>query len=328
MKFKPYKATYRIAPGFYKRWISSYLKYADFSIAEEKYAGFSVIYGLVSGFAIATVLFILNFSIIFVVSSFFAGFLLIQAFFCSVLILVSERRKKATEEVLPDALQLMAANIRSGLTPDRALMLSARPEFGPLEVEIRRAAKKTISGKSLEESLRGISERINSKILDRSMKLVIEGIRKGGELGSLLEQTADDIRHIRILLKEVSAYVLMYVIFIFFAAALAAPALFAVSTYLVQTMTMLGGIFPGEVPTPRQVGSLRITRVQIPAEFLMNYSLVALTITSIFGGLIIGLVREGTEKAGIKFIPLLFLLSFGIYFAVKTFVASMFAIPL
>lgn len=328
MRFsKIYRIVYRIVPQAYRNWVMQYLKYADFSIEPERYLGFSILYSMFLAFDISIIFFVLKFPMFIVFASWAVVFFLFQAFLLSILILVASARSKAVEEILPDALQLMAANIRSGLTPDKSLLLAARPEFGPLEVEIKRVAKRTISGEPLEESLKGMTDRIDSKILGRSVKLVIEGIRKGGELASLLEQTAEDIRHTKVLLKEVSAYVLMYVIFIFFAAAMAAPMLYAISTYLVETMGKIGGLLPGvEAPVPKQLGTLRLSRFQMSGEFLKNYSLLALTITSVFGGMIIGLIREGSEKAGIKFIPIFFALSIGIFFLAKMLVASFLAI--
>jgi flagellar protein FlaJ len=299
------------------------LNYADFSIEPERFMGFSMIYGIFLACDISVLLFVLGFPPLIIFSVLVGVFTLFQVILVSTLILLASARSKAVEEVLPDALQLMAANIRSGLTPDKSLLLAARPEFGPLEVEIKRAAKRTISGEPLDESLAGMTERIDSKILGRSLKLVNEGIRKGGELASLLEQTAEDIRHTRILLKEVGAIVLMYVIFIFFASAMAAPLLYAISTYLVETMGKIGGLLPGSTANiPKSLGSIKLSRVQMSGAFLYNYSLIALSITSIFGGLIIGLLREGTEKAGIKYVPLLFGLSISIFLVVKLLVAS------
>lgn len=327
MRYNIYRAVYRIVPDRYGKWVSKYLRYANFSISPEIYVGFSLLYGLFLGLDIAIILYVWGFPALIALASILAAFLLFQAFLDSMVILISDARGKAVEEVLPDALQLMAANIRSGLPPDKSLLLAARPEFGPLEVEIRSAAKRTISGKPFDESLKGVSERIDSKLLERSVNMIIEGIRKGGELASLLEQTAEDIRHAKILLKEVSAYVLMYVIFIFFAGAMVAPLLYATSTYLVETMGKIGGMMPGaEVPTAKQVGTLKITRVQLSVEFLQIYSLSALTITSVFGGLIIGLIRDGHEKAGIKFIPIFFILSMGIFFIGKNLISSFLAI--
>lgn len=327
MRYNIYRTIYRIVPDRYGNWVAKHLTYANFSISPEVFVGFSLIYGLFLGADIAVILYVMGFPIFLALASLAATFILFQASLNSIVILISDARSKAVEEVLPDALLLMAANIRSGLPPDKSLLLAARPEFGPLEVEIRSAAKRTISGKPFDESLKGMSERVDSKLLKRSVNMIIEGIRKGGELGSLLEQTAEDIRQAKVLLKEVSAIVLMYVIFIFFAAAMAAPLLYATSTYLVETMGKIGGAMPEtEIPTPQQMGTLKITRVQMSGDFLQTYSLISLTITSVFGGLIIGLIRDGHEKAGIKFIPLFFILSITVFFVSKNFIGSFLAI--
>ena len=52
------------------------------------------------------------------------------------LVLAADKRAQKIEKVLPDALQLVSANIRAGMTIDKALWLCARPEFGPFEKEL------------------------------------------------------------------------------------------------------------------------------------------------------------------------------------------------
>ena len=66
-----------------------------------------------------------------------------------------ESRSKEVENILPDALQIMAMNIRAGLTTERALILTARPEFGIFEKELKRAGKEILAGKDLKESMTG-----------------------------------------------------------------------------------------------------------------------------------------------------------------------------
>jgi hypothetical protein len=52
--------------------------------------------------------------------------------------------------------------------------------------------------------------------------------------------------------------------------------------------------------------------------------LSAIGVTSLFGGILMGLIQEGTEKAGLKYVPILFLISIGIFFVVRIIVASVF----
>ncbi|MEM7825098.1 MAG: type II secretion system F family protein, partial [Candidatus Aenigmatarchaeota archaeon] len=280
---------------------------------------------------VGMILFVLNLSLTLILIISILVFISVHIVVCSLLIIISDNRRKFAEEVLPDMLQLMSANIRSGLTPDKALAFSARPEFGPLEIEIKNIAKKTISGQSLEDSLMEMPKRINSRLLERSISLINEGIRRGGELASLLEQTAENIRHTKALAKQVSSIVLMYVIFIFFAVAIGAPLLYAISTYLVGTMGKLGSVSGiSELSVSKQAGFLKINvgPSKFSTGFLTTYSLSALVITSIFGSFIIGLVKEGSERAGLTFIPVLLLLSIGIYFGIKIILSKIFTFPL
>jgi MFS-type transporter involved in bile tolerance (Atg22 family) len=56
----------------------------------------------------------------------------------------------------------------------------------------------------------------------------------------------------------------------------------------------------------------------------MLYSILSLTVTSIFGGILIGLIQEGEEKAGLRYIPLLLLFSLSIFFLARFFVTRVF----
>lgn len=318
-----YETLFRRLPKRYMRWIKDYLRYSDFTIKPEKYGGFSVFYGFLLGLVLFSVLaFVSSIKIAIIISVF--SFLLFEALMHSILILVSDSRAKTTEEILPDALRLMASNIKSGLTPDKALILSARPEFGPLEKGIRKAAKLTISGKPTEEAIQSISMEINSKALKRTVDLLAEGMRRGGNLVHLLEGLADDIRQSKILKREIKSFVMMYVIFIFFAAGIGAPLLYAISSYLVQTMTTIGSNINIEGGVTGGMQLMTFKGVELDQGFLRMYSLLSIGITSLFGGMLIGLVQEGSERAGIKYIPVLLLVSVFIYFLSSMLVTNVF----
>jgi flagellar protein FlaJ len=242
-----------------------------------------------------------------------------------VIVLIGDKWARITEEILPDALKLMASNIRSGLTPDKALMLSARSEFGPLEVQIRKAAKMSLSGISLKESLEVIPRNINSDILRRTIKLISEGISKGGDFSRLLDSIADDISRIRILQKEVRAQVMMYSIFIFFAATMAAPVLYSVSGHLVGIMAdFTEEIGIEEIPKTK-IMTLELGDFNISKEFLKTYSLTSLVLTSIFGAFLMAILKGGSEKDGLKYIPLFLLVSMGVYFLSRMIIGKLFA---
>ncbi len=324
---KIYDIIFRKTPSRYKEWVKKYLIYSEFTISAERYIGFSIFFGIALGISLGLFLFLVglaNFVIssIVTISSFIIFFVLMNA----ILVVVSDKRTKFVDEILPDALRLIASNLKSGLTPDRALLLAARKEFGPLEKQIKKAAKKTIAGDSLEESLRTIPENINSKLLARSIDLLREGVLRGGNMSDLLNGLAEDIRQTKILRREIHAQVTMYIIFIFFAVGIGAPLLYGISSYLVETMRELGGIADVHQIFSSNLKVMSFQGVKIEPQFLKLYALTSIAITSFFGAILIGLVQEGSEKAGIKFIPILLLISITVFFLARFAVVRLFGV--
>jgi len=319
---KIYRRIRWLYPKRYFSWLEKNFSYAGIDFKIETFVTLSFLYSLAISLFVFSTIFLLGYgqiSYLVLILCFFG----LQFVFNMIIVLIGEKRGSFAESVLPDALQLMSANIRSGLTPDKALLFAARPEFGVLEKEIKLAASKAVAGESIEDSLVALGNRIKSRIVNRTFNLIVEGMKKGGEIASLLEQTADDIRYLRLLKKEVAAQVSMYAIFIFIAIGFAAPLLFAFSSYLVETMSTIGSkLNVGEAANYISIGTIRFGFIRISSDFLRNYSLLTLTIASVFGGLIIGLLQEGKENAGIKFIPILLSLNMAIYFTIKIVLSS------
>jgi flagellar protein FlaJ len=307
----------------YKNWVKKNLAYADISWSVEKFVALAYLYSFsfqIASIILSTVFFSLSGILAFIISA--IVFVVVFAIFHLTLIVIADNRAKAVEQVIPDMLKLMSMNLKSGMTVDRALLLSARSEFGIMESEIKNVAKKVISGIPVESALRDITKKIKSKMLERTFKLITEGLEKGGELASLLDQLADDIVNTNVLKKEVAAQVGMYAIFIFFAAGIGAPLLYSVSTTLIQSMVKISSMTNLQPVPQTQVGTIQLKKIEIDVNMLIIYELSALVITSLFGGMLIGLLKEGTEKAGIKIVPILLILNFVIFFVTTKVLTS------
>lgn len=244
------------------------------------------------------------------------AFIIIELVFYFWIVFSMDSKAKFVESVLPDALQLMSSNIRAGLTTDRALLLAARPEFGPLADEIRRVGRETMTGSGLGEALMKMNHRIKSETLSKTMDLIVNSIKSGGKLADLLDQTASDLRDQQMIQKEISASVLLYVIFIFIAIGFAAPLLFAMSSFLVEVLSKMSAEIGSSMPADLPVGSapMSMTNVQISSEFLMQYTLISLLVSAVFGSLIMGLILKGAAKEGIKYVPILVIVCLGLFF--------------
>ena len=158
--------------------------------------------------------------------------------------LKKSKRIKQMEHSFPDFLQLVASNLRSGTTIDKSILLSARKEFAPLDDEIFTVGKDITTGRSVEESLKEMSDRIGSDKIEKTILLIISGMRSGGNLAILLEQTSSNMTEREFVEKKASSNVLMYVIFIFIAVAIGAPMLFALSGIMVETMSNMMSTIP------------------------------------------------------------------------------------
>lgn len=230
---------------------------------------------------------------------------------------LADRRRKSIEAVLPDALLLMSANIESGLTVDKAFLLSARDEFGPLADDIRLAAMRMFGGMPVEEALEELAEDTNSELFAETLKLLVDGINSGGEVSKLLESSADDIRTSLQLRDEIYANVKMYSLFILIAAMFGAPLLFAVSTFLAETTSSLWAgqaANIGDVPTR---GPISFSAPSLNVEFFRRFAIAALVVSNGFAALIISEIKDGNMKSGFKYVPLFILVSVAIYFGVS-----------
>ena len=246
--------------------------------------------------------------------AFFVVFGLVLFIFYLLLMLKADARATDAEKMLPDALQLMATNLRAGLTTDRAFLVSAREEFGVLNDEFKKVAKEITTGKDLTDALNEMSKRIKSNIIGRTIDLITFGITSGGELAPLLEESAASLRQQLLTRKQVHASVLMYTIFIFAAVGFISPLLFGLSTVLTGIMSSTMGSI-GEIPTEVSANvPISVAKVMIDVNFVRYFAVGLLVLSSILSSLVLGLINSGEEKDGLKYIPILIPVSLVMYF--------------
>jgi Flp pilus assembly protein TadB len=235
---------------------------------------------------------------------------------------VAERRRKEMERVLPDALLLISTNIKSGSSINRAFLASARDEFGPLEVELRKTAIEVSGGKSVQTALENMRSRVKSELFRDTLKVLSDAIESGGNTAALLESSASDIRSSLELREEVKSSIRMYTIFIIMAAVFGAPVLFSITVYMAETTTdmwsetdLSGGA--SNFATGGSTG-LSFQQPDVNTDFLVQFSMMAIAVTNFFGSLMISQISNGNMKEGAKYIPFTVSISVGLFIVVKT----------
>ena len=251
-------------------------------------------------------------------AAFVATFVAMHALVYSYLLMGSNSRAAKVEEALPDFLALVASNIHSGLTPDKALIVSAREEFGPLSVEVNRAGRYSLTGMPLERVFVGMTEHVHSDLLDKTVRLIVEGIHSGGDMVELLEKSALDIRKFRSVRKDTNSMILNYVLFIIAAITFGGPLLYGVASFLVDIMLKIKQklALSGSDSLSSQIGVFR-GQLMLTPEGVAMFSSAAIVITVFFGCMAVGIMQSGRRMDGLKYFPMLTLIALAILFSVR-----------
>ncbi|MFB6145149.1 MAG: type II secretion system F family protein [Candidatus Nanohaloarchaea archaeon] len=241
--------------------------------------------------------------------------------------IAAEKRKKEMENVLPDALLLISANLKSGLSIEKAFLLSARDEFGPLADELRQTAMEMFGGKPVQQSLNEMEKRIKSELFSETLKLLVDGLESGGNTANLLESSADDIRKSLELREEINSNIRMYVIFILMAAVVGAPLLFSISVYMSSSTAHMWDNVNLQQMSRAQSGSQGFTmsfqKPSVNTAFFEQFSVMAIIAINFFAGLIISEIKNANVKEGAKYIPVLIVVSITLFFIIKTTIGGL-----
>jgi archaeal flagellar protein FlaJ len=247
--------------------------------------------------------------------------------------LAADSKGKFVDTVLPDALQLIASNMRSGLTAEKAFLVSARPEFGVLELELKRASTRITAGMPVEEALAGLTTRIKSKNLERVIWLITKGITSGGQISDLLIQLSNNLRDQQALQEETKASISMYLILILFSAGIGGPALYSVSTFIVEIMSAQQSDIPSiDISTISQAGSvspivssfLGAGQTGLDPNFVIDFTMLALFFSTLFGAVVLAVISSGKESHAIKYLAILLPLAFIVFLTLRFALTAVF----
>ena len=243
--------------------------------------------------------------------------------------LAAVSRTRKLEESLPDALELVATNMKSGLTIENALVDSSRPEFGELSALLKRAAKQMFSGKSFEKAMQNASDMIDSELFNRTIWLLTEGMRKGGSIGELLLRISNDLRSESAMKKEINANISIYITLILISSTFGAPLLFGAGTVVAEMMTSQANNISTTTNTVKNApGFISIfagsaqNQERISPEMISLLSLASLTVTSFFAGILIGIIKYNKESEGMKYFLPMLVVSILIYLMSSTILRS------
>ncbi|MDR2831119.1 MAG: type II secretion system F family protein [Methanobrevibacter sp.] len=213
--------------------------------------------------------------------------------------LTSEKRREEIEKSTPDFLRQVSSMLRTGMSFESALIEFTNYGSTSLHTEIKRAILEIKMGKDFDSSLMSIPKRLNSKELNRTFRIVIEGRKSGGGLSDIIDSVAEDLRVINELKRERKSTVMMSVIFLIISAVIATPFTLGMVGVYTSFLTSLG----------REIELIKTVITAAKAYIIIHSSLV---------GFIIGMILYGDFKKGLKYSIPLVIVSYTIFYIVST----------
>jgi len=212
----------------------------------------------------------------------------------------------------------LVESVKSGIPVSKSIINISNKDFGSLTPHVKKLANQIVLGITVKDALKIFASDIQSPVVSRSVELIIEAERSGGEIGGILESVAKSVSEIEEIKKERKAAVYSmamqgYIIFF----------IFIVIMLVVQYKfipQMVGAISTGTVTgaggLPNMFGGGGGTLDQ---ALLSRLFLLLMLVEGFFTGLVIGQLAEGSIRTGLKHSFILVAISYLITTAIGIF---------
>lgn len=209
-----------------------------------------------------------------------------------------QKRQKEVEEKFLEFVRALVSTVKSGIPIPQALKQTADKDYGALTKHTKKLAYQMEWGMPVYDALTTFSKDTRNNVIKRSVSIVLEAEKSGGDIGNVLESVTDSVLHVKKMKAErksetYSQMVQGYIVFFVFIGIMLLlqlklfPSLQGV-TGLQEGLATSGLGFSvfgeGDKMTPEELGRV-------------FFSL--LMIQGFFAGIMIGKFSEGTLKQGL-----------------------------
>lgn len=261
--------------------------------------------GLIAGIVIAGLSFILiNTRFFFFIMWF--GILIAASPFVFTLI-QKARISGQKEEMFMEFTRNLVESVKTGTPISKSIINMKKKPFGILSRNVEKLANQISLGIPLGTALQIFANDINNETVSRTIALIGQAEKAGGNIGEILEEVAKAVSMTDKLKKErkatISTLVVQgYIIFVVFIIIV-----LVMQFYIIPMISGISGVgaLGAETGVNLPSGGTAITAQEVSRAFLY-----LLLIQGLFSGLTIGKLAEGDIRAGIKHSFALIVLSF------------------
>lgn len=205
-------------------------------------------------------------------------------------VILEGKKEKEIDERFLEFIRDLIENVKSGTPISKAIINIQTRDYGVLSKHVKKLANQIAIGIPVQRAMDIFAKDTKSRVVRRSVSLISEAQKAGGDIGNILGSVARSVNQTEQLKKEQQAaiYNLVvqgYIIFVVFII------IMLVLQYYILPMTS----------NLSNVGDLNIgTEPTLGVDDFSTPLVVLLLAQSLFAGLVIGKISEGSIKAGIK----------------------------
>jgi flagellar protein FlaJ len=207
------------------------------------------------------------------------------------------------DSVFPDFVRDLASSRRAGMTFTKAILFTSNGNYGVLTKEIKRIAQQISWGSSVEEALTEFAQRVNTTSVRRTISLIIEASRSGGNVADVLDVASQDALEIKQLEAERRVNMASYVIVIYVSMLVFMAIIGILAGVFIPTIT--GSEAQGLSQT---MGGTVINQAEIIQVFYF-----ATLAQSIGTGLVAGVFEDGHFQSSVKHVFILVFISWIVF---------------
>jgi flagellar protein FlaJ len=214
------------------------------------------------------------------------------------------RRVYQIDTVFPDFVRDLAASRRAGMTFTNAILFTSKGSYGLLTDEIKKIAQQISWGSSVEEALKSFAHRINTKSVRRTISLIIEASRSGGNVADVLDVAADDAREIKQLEAERRVNMASYVVVIYVSMFVFMAIIAMLAAVFIPTIT--GSEAQGLSTAIGGMGNISQTAI-------IQVFYFATIVQSVGTGIVAGVFEDGHLQSSVKHVFILLLVTWLVF---------------
>lgn len=216
---------------------------------------------------------------------------------------IRQRRLNTIDNIFPDFIRDLAESRRAGMTFTKAILFASKGSYGILTPEIQKVSQQVSWGASVTDALIAFSKRINTLSVKRTVSLIVEASRSGGNVADILDVASKDAREIRMLENERRINMATYVIVIYV----------GMMVFLAIIIILLTSFLPaltgnGDASHTFILGGTAVSQQEITSTFYY-----ATLIQSLFSGIVAGIFEDSKIQSSVKHVFIMVLITWIVF---------------